>query len=327
MRPGIGEEEVRFAVEALRAAGRTVSIIAVREKLGGRGSYTTIKRHLDSWSYSAQREQSTPPELPPELLSSQTEALNLLWQSAIQSARELLAADLAEQARISAEKDHAILEATDEIARLEKTLAERDETLRDQDTKKRRLEDDAVELRTELTSTKTQALELQAALESSTERERRANERAEANAALLADTRTQVNQSRDRLEAISKEKSDIESKCFELETKIMTNQKELALSQQREEYAALELAKNHNRHVALESTIQAKRQELTEAAKVIDNLREGEKELKEAMAQGQATERELRDRLSFESERMSKMENSLERLFEQIKSDKDQLRS
>ena len=72
MRPGIGEDEVRFAAEALKVAGRTVSIIAVKEKLGGRGSYTTIKRHLDSWSQSAPREQSTPPELPPELLSSQT---------------------------------------------------------------------------------------------------------------------------------------------------------------------------------------------------------------------------------------------------------------
>ena len=323
MRPGIGEDEVRFAAEALKVAGRTVSIIAVREKLGGRGSYTTIKRHLDSWSQSAPREQSTPPELPPELLSSQTEALAVLWQSAIQSAREMLAEELAKQARLGAEKDRALAEASDEITRLEKAIADRDEIEREREITKRRLEDEIVELRTELTSTKTQTIELKATLESSTEREQKANERAEANAALLTDTRTQLNQLRDRLESIGKEKTALESKCLKLDTQITAHQKEEALAHQREEYAALEKAKSNERCVALESELQTKYQELSNVLKTIDDLRVGENELKEALAQGQATERELRTRLSTDSERLSKMEASLERVLVRIMTEND----
>jgi|GEM_PF-6137676 len=327
MRPGIGEEEVRFAAEALKAAGRSVSIIAVREKLGGRGSYSTIKRHLDSWIHSVPREQGAAPELPPELLSSQTEALAVLWQSAIQSAKELLADELAKQAQLDAEKERALADAADEIARLEKGIADNDEIEREREIAKRRLEDEIVELRTELTATKTQALELKASLESSAEREQKAKERSEANAALLADARTQLNQLRAGIESISMEKTELESKCLKLDTQITAHQKELALAHQREDYAVLEIARLNERCIALESELQTKAQELSNTLKSIDEIREGEKDLKEAVAQGQATERELRARLSFDADRLSKMENSLERLFEQIKSDKDQLRS
>ena len=47
MRPGISEDDVKSATEALKAAGRAVSIIAVREKLGGLHSAQCILCSLD----------------------------------------------------------------------------------------------------------------------------------------------------------------------------------------------------------------------------------------------------------------------------------------
>ena len=57
------------------------------------------------------------------------------------------------------------------------------------------------------------------------------------------------------------------------------------------------------------------------AVKSVDALRLGESELKEALAQGQATERELRARLSIEAARLTKVEESLERLLKKATSE------
>lgn len=49
-RPGLTEEDVRLACEALKAQGRKIGPVVVRLQLG-RGGYDTIIKHLRSLGY------------------------------------------------------------------------------------------------------------------------------------------------------------------------------------------------------------------------------------------------------------------------------------
>jgi len=51
-RPGVTLEEVRAACEALEKAGRIASTLNVRLELG-RGSHSTIQRHLRTLGYAS----------------------------------------------------------------------------------------------------------------------------------------------------------------------------------------------------------------------------------------------------------------------------------
>jgi len=61
-------------------------------------------------------------------------------------------------------------------------------------------------------------------------------------------------------------------------------------SRLRDEAAALELAKIREKYAALESDHQAKILELSLSIKTLHDLREGESELKDALAKSQASE-------------------------------------
>ncbi|HBG31495.1 DNA-binding protein [Sinimarinibacterium flocculans] len=110
-------DDVVCAAQALLAAGDKVTTIAVREQLG-RGSFTTIKKHLDRWSAEQAPNPAPAPTVPPQLES--------LWSEARREAEERLAAERAELEQLSAQLDarlHAMEVATADAQR-ERTSAE-----------------------------------------------------------------------------------------------------------------------------------------------------------------------------------------------------------
>jgi colicin import membrane protein len=122
---GITKEEVFQAAEALAARGVSVTNQAVREHLGGRGSFSTLAPHLRAWHdgrTAARKEAHTP--APSEVGAGWTRTLDSLWSAALAQARRL--AHVEHEAQVAA--THAALEeAHAEIARLEAEGQRREE--------------------------------------------------------------------------------------------------------------------------------------------------------------------------------------------------------
>lgn len=103
--------DVAAAAQALVNAGEKASTIAVREQLG-RGSFSTIKKHLNRWSAEQTPSPAPAPPVPPQLES--------LWSEARREAEERLAAERAALEQLSAQLDerlHAMEVATGEAQR------------------------------------------------------------------------------------------------------------------------------------------------------------------------------------------------------------------
>lgn len=117
-------DDVVSAAQALLNAGEKATTIAVREQLG-RGSFTTIKKHLDRWNVEQAPSPAPAPSVPPQLES--------LWGEARREAEERLAAERAALEQLSAQLDarlHAMevatAEAQHERASAETRLADKD---------------------------------------------------------------------------------------------------------------------------------------------------------------------------------------------------------
>lgn len=114
-------EDVAGAAEALRAADTKVTILAIREKLG-RGSFSTVKKHLDRWQSGEQLPTAAP--VPAQLES--------LWNEARRAAEAGLEHERQALERLAADLDSrletmeaAVLEATHALALAESRLQER----------------------------------------------------------------------------------------------------------------------------------------------------------------------------------------------------------
>lgn len=114
-------EDVVGVAEALRAADTKVTILAIREKLG-RGSFSTVKKHLDRWQSGEQLPTAAP--VPAQLESLWNEARRAAEACLDQErqALERLAADLDSRLEIMEE---AVLEATHARALAESRLVDR----------------------------------------------------------------------------------------------------------------------------------------------------------------------------------------------------------
>ncbi|MFA5937788.1 MAG: DNA-binding protein [Sinimarinibacterium sp.] len=118
-------QDVAAAAQALANAGEKVTTIAVREQLG-RGSFSTIKKHLDRWyAEQAPTGPAPAPPVPPQLES--------LWSEARREAEERLAAERAALEQLSTQLDerlHAMEVVTEEAQRAranaEARLADKD---------------------------------------------------------------------------------------------------------------------------------------------------------------------------------------------------------
>jgi colicin import membrane protein len=127
-RPGITEQEVIDAAEALTQAGEAVTVAAVREVIGS-GSFSTINTFLTKWKDSAgNRKADGVPEMP----ESVGRAMRQLWGAAWKEAQDGLRIerDALEAARRDMERERR--DMAQEIARLETQTEGQGEEIRQQ---------------------------------------------------------------------------------------------------------------------------------------------------------------------------------------------------
>ena len=98
-RPGVTQDQVFAAAQALADHAQPVTVQALREALG-QGSFTTLSQHLRAWRSHSQT-RFLPP-LPPEIEAAAHKALTLVWTAASELAqREVQAARTATSAEIA----------------------------------------------------------------------------------------------------------------------------------------------------------------------------------------------------------------------------------
>ena len=132
-------ENVAEAADALTQAGSEPSIVNVQARLGA-GSYTTVKRYLDTWKQQRAAQPSAAVSMPPEIEARAQEALRTLWTAAsglaqqeTQSVKEQAHAEVT-QAR------QELSEALGEITRLEQAEADLTRRLDEERAKAHELE-------------------------------------------------------------------------------------------------------------------------------------------------------------------------------------------
>lgn len=178
-RPGITNDEVVAAIDAILASGEEPTIQRIRDHLGT-GSPNTIHRHLVTWRASRPVEQRKAPELPAEL---QAALVKEIERQAAQARTDV------ERSLVEAQKEAVTLaKAGEELEELNGTLEEQNESLT---AERERLSALADERHEEL-------VELKAALE----RERKSAEEA----------RIQVAQGRNKIEALDQQADELNGK-------------------------------------------------------------------------------------------------------------------
>ena len=125
-RPGVTQDQVFAAAQALADHAQPVTVQALREALG-QGSFTTLSQHLRAWRSHSQT-RFLPP-LPPEIEAAAHKALTLVWTAASELAqREVQAARTATSAEIAQSQAQA-QETLQEIARLERTTRDQEDQI------------------------------------------------------------------------------------------------------------------------------------------------------------------------------------------------------
>ena len=125
-RPGVTQDQVFAAAQALADHAQPVTVQALREALG-QGSFTTLSQHLRAWRSHSQT-RFLPP-LPPEIEAAAHKALTLVWTAASELAqREVQAARTATSAEIAQSQAQAH-ETLQEIARLERTVQDQEDQI------------------------------------------------------------------------------------------------------------------------------------------------------------------------------------------------------
>jgi hypothetical protein len=174
----VTREAVFEAAEALTTAGNDPSILAVQERIGG-GSYSTVKRFLDTWK--AERKSAAPAiEVPPDVAARGEELVRSLWGAAHGLAEQRIAA-------VRTEADQQVRQAQAALQAAEVTIA--------------RLEAEADQATQQLAEAQQQLVEARTALEEARTAARIAEARTAEHERQIADLQRQVAQSRDELEA------------------------------------------------------------------------------------------------------------------------------
>lgn len=114
-------EDVASVAKALRAADTKVTILAIREKLG-RGSFSTVKKHLDRWQSGEQLPTAAP--VPAQLESLWNEARRAA-EAGLEHERQALDHLVADLDLGLATMEAAVLKATHAQALAESRLLER----------------------------------------------------------------------------------------------------------------------------------------------------------------------------------------------------------
>lgn len=86
-KPIVTFESVSDAAQALIQEGLTPTILLVKERIGG-GSFTTVKKHLDSWREAQASNNSDAPPTPASVADKAAEFARTIWSVAHQEAQQ-----------------------------------------------------------------------------------------------------------------------------------------------------------------------------------------------------------------------------------------------
>jgi hypothetical protein len=151
-RPGITEQQVIHAAEALLREGLEPTVTNVRERLGS-GSYSTINPHLGKWRQAnEQRQPAQLPELPPSVMTAFRQIWALAWentQAVVATEREALEMMRKQLLQERKEMEGEIQRLETEHERLDSESTARQQALEDERSTRQKVEQQVVELRIE----------------------------------------------------------------------------------------------------------------------------------------------------------------------------------
>ncbi len=119
--PRITLEDVIRTANELVEAGEHPSVSTVREALGGRGSFTTITKHLQEWRLQ-QEEVNTKADLPERVEAAYRKAAAFAWSEARRQAGEEVALIKEQMEQKEARLVKDATESAAEVGRLEKQV-------------------------------------------------------------------------------------------------------------------------------------------------------------------------------------------------------------
>lgn len=144
-------DDVVQAARALASAGQKATSVAVRERLG-RGSFSTIKKHLDRWRLDQEPMAVPSAPMPPQLES--------LWQEARREAERALAAERRDLQRLSEQLDSRWNELEAHVRATDVRCEHAEQRVVDKDTELARLAGQLDDLRSQRALAAAQCLAL-----------------------------------------------------------------------------------------------------------------------------------------------------------------------
>lgn len=157
-KPIVTQELVSEAADALVAGGEEPSIISVQARVGG-GSYTTVKRYLDTWRQ--QRVAAPAASAPPAIAEQGAALVRELWASAQALADEQVAEVRAVAQRQVEEARKAQAGAEEALVQLEAQAEEQARTVSKRDQTITQLRQELAQVRADLGAVQARADELQ----------------------------------------------------------------------------------------------------------------------------------------------------------------------
>jgi chromosome segregation ATPase len=291
------DEVVRAAIRLIRE-GQNITKPAIRERLGNRGSHSTIQKHLDTWreTLSSSDVEVLPPSMPPEL----AEHLEAFWNAAVSLVEDNLAGEW-DRAKQSVEVAEAEKQAAlEEMDRWQEYVQEKDVELA-----QHVLETEQVskQLRATEERLQTRDQEYQALLD-----------RLDAKDRMMADERQAMQERIELIESRHKQELEAAQSSWEAEKERLQEQASTA-----QERAELEVRRSDQHEVYFLGEVRKARDET-------DQVR------KEAEGRIERMEQELvisQRREEASAQRLSKMEERLfefERRYDEARTDNEKLR-
>lgn len=121
----ITEEKIIETAEALKAAGKNPTQVAVREALGGKGSFATIGPALKRWKDGQKEEHALAEIQVPQAVTERLEQLQgAVWQAAVDEAERRL---VAEREALKAAQEAAAAEVAEQLESVATLEAEADQ--------------------------------------------------------------------------------------------------------------------------------------------------------------------------------------------------------
>lgn len=121
----ITEEKIIETAEALKAAGKNPTQVAVREALGGKGSFATIGPALKRWKDGQKQEHALAEIQVPQAVTERLEQLQgAVWQAAVDEAERRL---VAEREALKAAQEAAAVEVAEQLESVATLEAEADQ--------------------------------------------------------------------------------------------------------------------------------------------------------------------------------------------------------